>query len=61
MAYHGHKGKLKSALKEVFKKTPSTVRRAGVKGKAKRKMLIAVAFAKARKAGAKLPKKKRAK
>lgn len=53
------KHKLKAALREVFKNPPSTVRRASVKGKARRKMLIAVAFAKARKAGERLPKKRK--
>lgn len=49
-------GKLQSAFREVYAKTPSTVERADVRGERKRKMLAAIAFSKARKAGAKIPK-----
>lgn len=58
MAEHGHSSKLlASAMREVHKNVPSTVRRAKVSGEKKRKMLIAIAFAKARKRGAHLPKR----
>lgn len=59
MALHHHKGKakLEAAMREVHKNIPSTVRRAKVKGKRREAMLRAIAFAKARKAGAKVPKK----
>lgn len=50
-------GKLESAMKEVYSKTPRTVKKAGVKGDRKTAMLRAIAFSKARKEGAKLPKK----
>lgn len=40
--------KLKSAFKEVYSNTPKTVKKAGVTGEKKRKMLIAIAFSKAR-------------
>lgn len=51
-------GKLQSAFREVYTNTPSTVKKAGVRGERKRKMLAAIAFSKARKAGASLPKVK---
>ena len=44
-------------MREVHKNIPSTVTRAGVKGKRKEAMLRAIGFAKARKRGAHLPKK----
>lgn len=50
--------KLEAAMREVHKNIPSTVKRAKVKGKKKEAMLRAIAFSKARKAGAKIPKKK---
>jgi len=49
--------KLQSAFREVYSDEPSTVTRANVSGERKRKMMAAIAFSKARKAGAKLPKK----
>lgn len=52
------KKKLVGALREVFRDEPSTVTRAEVSPEKKRKMKVAIAFAKARKAGARLPKKK---
>lgn len=69
MALHGkkkssHKRRKKgntllaSAMREVHENTPSTVTRAKVKGKKKEAMLRAIAFSKARKAGAKIPFKK---
>lgn len=60
MAYHHHKGskKLEAAMREVHKNEPSTVTRANVSGAKKEAMLRAIAFSKARKTGAKLPKKK---
>jgi ribosomal protein L23 len=51
------KKKLEAAFREVYTDEPSTVTRANVSGEKKRKMLAAVAYAKARKSGAKLPKK----
>lgn len=45
---------LESAFREVYAKTPKTVKKAGVKGKKKTAMLRAIAFSKARKAGAKI-------
>lgn len=50
------KGLLASAMREVHTNIPSTVKRAKVKGKKRKKMLLAIAFSKARKAGAHLPK-----
>ncbi len=47
---------LKSMLREVHENVPSTVP-ASVKGKRRTAMLTAIAFSKARKAGARLPKK----
>jgi hypothetical protein len=49
--------KVKAAFREVYTKTPSTVTRAHVTGTRKRKMLAAVAFSKARQAGARIPKR----
>ena len=48
---------LHKMFREVYSDEPSTVTTAKVSGKKKRKMLAAIAFAKARKAGAKIPKK----
>lgn len=63
MAYHHHspkqRSKIKKAFHEVFTDEPSTVTRAKVSGEKKRKMLVAIALAKARKAGAKVPFKRR--
>lgn len=50
--------KLETALREVFTDEPSTVTRAKVSPERKRKMKIAIGFAKARERGAKLPRKK---
>lgn len=44
------KKKLKAAIREVFSDEPSTVTRAKVSKERKRKMKVAIAFAKARKA-----------
>lgn len=52
------KEKLENAMREVFRDEPSTVIRAKVSPERKRKMKVAIAFAKARKAGAQLSKKK---
>ena len=52
------KEKLDTAMHEVFANEPSTVTRAQVSPERKRKMKVAIAFSKARKAGAELPKKK---
>lgn len=55
---HGkHKGKLGRIFSEVMRNEPSTVRRANVSGKKKRKMKIAIALSKARKAGISIPKR----
>lgn len=51
------RNEVKAAFHEVFTNVPSTVRRAKVSGKRKRKMMIAIALSKARKAGARIPKK----
>jgi len=48
---------LRSMLREVHENVPSTVTRANVTGKRRTAMLTAIAFAKARKAGARLPKR----
>ncbi len=48
--------KLRSFLREVHENPPSTVP-ASLKGKRRTAMLTAIAFSKARKAGARLPKK----
>ena len=44
-----HSPRLDAAMHEVFTNTPSTVTRANVSGERKRKMLIAIAYSKARK------------
>ena len=44
-------------MEEVHERIPSTVRRANVTGARRTAMLRAIAFSKARKAGARLPKK----
>ncbi len=49
------RSKLDSAMSEVHRNEPSTVTRANVQGKRKEAMLRAIAFSKARKAGAKIP------
>lgn len=49
-----------SAMREVHTNEPSTVTRANVKGEQKEKMLKAIALSKARKAGARIPKKRAA-
>ena len=46
------RGMLAAAFREVSAHEPSTVKRAHVKGRRKRKMLAAIAYSKARKAGA---------
>ena len=56
MAYH-KPDILHRAFSEVYHNTPSTVKRSKVKGKKKRKMLIAIALAKSRKAGAHIPRR----
>ena len=43
--------RLAAAMHEVFTNTPSTVTRANVSGERKRKMLVAIAFAKSRRKG----------
>ena len=50
-------GILQRAMREVHTNEPSTVSRANVSPERKEKMRQAIAFSKARKAGAKLPKK----
>lgn len=47
-----------SAFREVFRDEPSTVRRAKVSGERKRKMKVAIALSKARKAGARIPRRR---
>lgn len=47
-----------SAMREVHTNEPSTVTRANVSGEQKEKMLQAIALSKARKAGARIPKKR---
>lgn len=49
--------KLEKAMREVHTHEPSTVTRVNVSGAKKEAMLRAIAFSKARKAGADLPKK----
>ena len=44
-----HSPRLDAVMHEVFTNTPSTVTRANVSGERKRKMLIAIAYSKARK------------
>lgn len=51
------RSKLASAMREVHEDIPSTVERADVAGERKEAMLRAIAFSKARKAGARLPRK----
>ena len=50
--------KLEAAMEEVHENIPSTVKRANVSGKRREKMLRAIAFDKAREAGAHLPRKR---
>ena len=60
MSKHGkHSPLLEKMMKEVHRNTPSTVSRANVSGAKKEAMLRAIAFSKARKAGAKLKKKRK--
>lgn len=54
-----HSKVLDRMMQEVHRNIPSTVSRANVSGAKKEAMLRAIAFSKARKAGAKLKKKKR--
>lgn len=49
--------KVEAAFHEVMNKEPSTVKRAKVSEARKKKMRIAIALNKARKAGARIPKK----
>lgn len=49
--------RMKKMAREVMHNEPSTVSRANVSGKKKRKMKIAIALSKARKMGARIPKK----
>ena len=46
-----YKRSLKNAFHEVYSKVPRTVKKAGVTGEKKRKMMIAIAFSKARRGG----------
>ena len=46
-----------AAMREVHEDTPSTVERANVSGEQKETMLRAIALSKARKAGARVPRK----
>ena len=60
MSKHGkHSPLLEKMMSEVHRNTPSTVSRANVSGAKKEAMLRAIGFAKARKAGAKLKKKRK--
>ncbi len=56
---HGGKSraKVKAAFHEVFTDEPSTVTRANVSGERKHKMKVVIALNKARKAGARIPKR----
>lgn len=59
MAMHPKKAKLlESAMREVHADIPSNVKKTGKTGASKEKMLQAIAFSKARRAGAKVPRKK---
>jgi hypothetical protein len=49
--------KLDAAMSEVMHNTPSTVMRADVSPERKQKMKVAIAYSKARQAGARLPRK----
>ena len=49
---------VEAAMREVHTDTPSTVERADVNGADKEAMLRAIALSKARKAGARIPKRK---
>lgn len=50
---------IEEMMREVHTNIPSTVRRANVSGEKKERMLKAIALAKARAAGAKIPRKTR--
>ncbi len=50
-------GKVAAAFHEVYAKVPKSVKRTGKTGKAKQKMMTAIALSKARAAGARVPKK----
>lgn len=52
------RSKVERAMREVHRNEPSTVSRADVSEKRKEKMHKAIAFSKARKSGAKIPKRK---
>jgi len=50
---------VEAAMREVHRNIPSTVTRANVSGAQREKMLEAIAFSKARKVGARVPKRRR--
>lgn len=54
----GSDPRIERAFEEVHAKTPRTVTATGKTGKAKQKMLVAVALSKARASGAKIPEKR---
>lgn len=58
MPKHKDGSKVESAMREVHADVPSNVEKTGKTGKAKEAMLRAIAFSKARQAGAKIPKPK---
>lgn len=49
--------RVEAAFHEVYAKTPSTVKATGKTGKAKQRMMTAIALSKARRAGAQIPEK----
>lgn len=56
-SHRGSKGILRRAIREVTKKPPSTLKPGQSRPK-RRRQLLAIAFSKARRAGARLPKKR---
>lgn len=53
---HRNDSKVESAFHEVYENVPKTVKATGKTGKAKQKMMTAIALSKARQAGAHIPK-----
>lgn len=53
---HRNNSKVESAFHEVYENVPKTVKATGKTGKAKQKMMTAIALSKARAAGAHIPK-----
>jgi hypothetical protein len=55
MAKKSSRGKVSEAFHEVYENVPKSVKKTGKTGKAKQKMMTAIALSKARQAGADIP------